>query len=170
MDGLSPDKKSAFENYATELIGDIGVLNNSVNKLKAELPSLLQQIAAGANEVARIQTTVKKTAWVVIGALSGLAVFGLGVTYGSIHATWHMPAWINQGSIISELSSSLLRAPVGGVGFFMIGLTLIFLHRSISDSIAKNNEDKIAIKIFVYLAAAAFTATGCWLSFFMMFR
>lgn len=169
MNELLPQKKSAFEDYATELIGDIGVLNHNVKQLKADLPSMLQQIAAGASEVARIQTATKKTGWVVAGLLAGLAIFGMGVSYGAIYSTWSIPAWIDRNGLLSVLSAALLKAPVGGVGCIVIALALILLQRNIIDSLAENEEDTKVTKILVYFFAAVFAATGSWLSFLVMF-
>ena len=160
LEEMSRKHQLAFRDIDKKVVGELsGIVTQTVN-----------QIARKEAEARVVMADAKKIAWVVGGVLAGLAVFGLGVTYGVIYATWHVPAWIKQGGVFSELTSSLMRAPVGGVGFFVIALTLFLLQRSISDSISENEADEIAMKIFVNLFAAIFAAMGAWLSFLMMFQ
>lgn len=160
LEEMSRKHQLAFRDIDKKVIGELsGIVNQTVN-----------QIARKEAEARVVMADAKKIGWVVGGVLAGLAVFGLGVTYGVIYATWRVPAWIKHGGIFSELTSSLMRAPVGGVGFFVIALTLFLLQRSISDSISENEADEIAMKIFVNLFAAIFAAMGAWLSFLVMFK
>lgn len=160
LDDMSKKHQLAFCDIDKKVIGELSAIVNQT----------VSQIAGKEAEARMVMADAKKMAWVVGGVLAGLVVFGLGVSYGVIYATWHVPVWIKQGGFYSELTSSFMRAPVGGVGFFVIALTLFLLQGSISDSIAENEADETAMKIIVYLLAAIFAAMGAWLSFLVMFR
>lgn len=160
LEELSRKHQLAFRDIDKKVIAELSCIVNQT----------VSQIAGKEAEAKVVMADTKKIAWGVGGVLAGLAVFGLGVTYGVIYATWRVPTWIKQGGISSELTSSLMRAPVGGVGFFVIALTLFLMQKSISDSIAKNEADEIAMKFFVNLFAAIFAAMGAWLSFLVMFQ
>lgn len=146
----------------------------SAESAKAELA---QAVATTAQEVAHhiaekevAAATTKKAIWMVGGGLTGLAMFGMGVSYGAIYSAWTNPAWIDRSGLLSVLSSALLKTPTGGVGCIVIALTLLFLQKSLNDLIAKNEADETPMKFLVYFFAAAFAVAGIWLSFLMMFK
>lgn len=159
LDEVSRKHQMAFKEIDKKVIGELSaIVNQTVNQIA--------EIEAEAR--AEIATT-KKVMWVIGGGLAGLALFGMGVSYGAIYSSWTRPVWINGGGLFSVLSASLLKAPVGGIGCIAIALTLVFLQGNITDSFAENEADMAATKILVYLSAAVFAAMGFWLSFLVMF-
>lgn len=139
-----------------------------VEKLSAIVNQTVSQIAGKEAEARAAIATTKKAIWMIGGGLAGLAMFGLGVSYGATYSTWTNPLWINRTGLLSVLSSALLKAPVGGVGCIAIALTLVFLQINVTDLMVVNEADEPVLKILVYLFAAAFAAMGLWLNFLVM--
>lgn len=141
-----------------------------VENLCAIVNSAFTKIAEKEAEARVVTVTIKKVMWMIVGALAGMGMFGLGVSYGAIYSTWTNPEWINRTGLLSVLSSALLKTPVGGVGLLVLALTLIFLEKNITLSIAESDADETVLKIIIYLSATIFSAAGFWLCFLVMFQ
>lgn len=159
LDEMSHKHQLAFREIDKKVIGELSAIVNQT----------VSQIAGKEAEAKTLVATTQKMMWVIGGGLAGLVMFGMGVSYGAIYSSWARPAWIDRHGLLSVLSTSLLNAPVGGVGCIVIALTLIFLQQNIIESVAENEEDSQVMKILVYLSAAVFAAMGFWLSFLVMF-
>lgn len=141
-----------------------------IKELQTIVTTTVTQIAEKEAEARVVMTTTKKVMWMIGGGLVGMAMFGLGVSYGAVYSTWTNPAWIDRSGLLSVLSSALLKTPIGGVGCIAIALMLVFMQRNITDSFAENEADVPAIKILSYLFTAMFAALGLWLNFLMIFK
>lgn len=143
-----------------------------VGKLSAIVTQTVSQIAGKEAEARAATAITKMVMWMVGGGLAGIAMFSLGMSYGAVYTTWTTPAWIERGGLSSVLSSALLKTPIGGIGFIVIALTLVFLQKALANIIAEDNNEEIkpVMKSFVYAFAAAFAATGLWISFLVVFK
>lgn len=141
-----------------------------VENLCAIVNSAVAKIAEKEAEARVVTVTIKKVLWMIGGGLAGMGMFGLGVSYGAIYSTWTNPEWINRTGLLSVLTSALLKTPVGGVGLLVLALTLFFLEKNITHSVAESDADETALKIIIYLSVTIFSAAGFWLCFLVMFK
>lgn len=128
------------------------------------------QIAGKEAETRKVIAATKNAMWLVVGGLTGMFMFAMGISYGSLYSTWRSPEWIDRTGVISTYSTALLKAPAGGIGCIVIALALAFLQKGFTELIAENQYDKSALKIPIYILATTFAAIGLWLNFLVIFK